>query len=140
MQQVARLVKTFENNMGEIEVHRMSACGHDCSTCHGCGAPDEIIHVKAKNLIGAKAGDLVRVESQSGQIIGLAAATYLLPLILFFVCYLVGEKATFLSAGLCGFIGLALGVLVSFGLNRYLTRHNTVVFCITSVVTPYEKD
>lgn len=102
----------------EIEIRRQSACGETCGNCTLCKA--ELITAVALDKIGAKAGDLVTVESRS--VLGLAALTYIAPIAVFFVGYALG------GAGWGG-AAFAASVLALIPLSRRVKT----VFTITAI-------
>ena len=111
MQQLVRVRQTHEDGTATVIHVRESACSGDCHKCSGCGAAKEAILVEARNSIGAKAGDLVIIESETGPVLKAAAVMYLLPMVLFFAGYALGA-ALWQQGGLAG--GLAF--LASIGL------------------------
>lgn len=114
MKQTVTVVREFSHGCVEVELVRASACGSDCGSCQGCGAPKEIIRVKARGGAGARRGDKVVIESSSRQIIGLAALVYLTPLVLFFAGYVVNA----IVGGLGFILGLALLVPVNKAIGK----------------------
>ena len=139
MKQTARVIRIDSPTHAEVMVRRSSACAstHNCGSCDHCSMMEnapEII-VKAENLCGAKVGDTVTVESSSAKVLRVAAFLYLSPLILFFVGYFFGgafklSEGSAIAAGVCGF---ALGLLLSFGLDRYHRSRKKLRFQIVSV-------
>ena len=111
MQQLVRVRQIHEDGTATVIHVRESACSGDCHKCSGCGAAKEAIVLEAKNPIGARAGDLVTIESESGPVLKAAAVMYLLPMVLFFCGYALGA-ALWQMGGLVG--GLAF--LASIGL------------------------
>ena len=111
MQQLVRVRQIHEDGTATVIHVRESACSGDCHKCSGCGAAKEAIVLEAKNPIGARAGDLVTSESESGPVLKAAAVMYLLPMVLFFCGYALGA-ALWQMGGLVG--GLAF--LASIGL------------------------
>ena len=110
MQQLVRVRQVHENGTATVIHIRESACSGDCHKCSGCGAAKEAILLEAKNSIGAKMGDLVIIESETGPVLKAAAMLYMLPLVLFIGLYLVGEHLW--SRGpLLGGLGFVLGTL-----------------------------
>ncbi|MCD8211446.1 MAG: SoxR reducing system RseC family protein [Oscillospiraceae bacterium] len=136
MTQIATVKKLLEEKKAEITVVRQSACSHDCSTCGGCGPTESTkVDAVADNLVGARPGDTVRVESDSGKVLGLAAVFYLIPLVLFFVGYFVAQ-ALGLSEGLCLLAGVLLGAasfLIAWLVDRRL-KANSVRMKIVEVL------
>ena len=125
MQQLVRVRQTHEDGTATVIHIRESACSGDCHKCSGCGAAKEAILLEAKNPIGAKPGDLVTIESESGPVLKAAAVMYLLPMVLFFGGYALGV-ALWQMGGLVG--GLAF--LASIGLavvydRKVVRKQNT---------------
>ena len=125
MTQKAIVQRRLDGDRVEVRVKRVSACSHDCDSCAGCGS---MVHVGdltavAQDLLGARVGQQVTVESSTSQTLGLAAALYLLPFVALFVAYLLMADA---SEGLAALVsvGAILRTLagVSFPLNRRLRR------------------
>jgi sigma-E factor negative regulatory protein RseC len=129
----AKITKVWRNGTAEIEVERKSACGHDCAKCKGCAevktAPVRAI---ARNQIGAKLGELVTVEASSREIMGMAAIVYLLPLLLFFVCYALGVLLASgeLAAAVMGGFGFVLGVWIAIWYSKVLKKRGQITFVI----------
>ena len=125
MQQLVRVRQTHEDGTATVIHVRESACSGDCHKCSGCGAAKEAILLEAKNTIGAKPGDLVTIESETGPVLKAAAVMYLLPMVLFFAGYALGA-ALWQQGGLVG--GLAF--LASIGLavvydRKVVKKQNT---------------
>lgn len=71
-----------------------------CDGCHkesGCGGCSQILEVRVKNTLHAKAGDSVTIETPGATVIGVAALVFLLPLFLAFAAYGI---STFLTSDL----------------------------------------
>lgn len=124
MTQSARVRRIVDSNRAEVVVRRQSACSHDCSRCGGCSAGADVheVSVVAENPLGAGVGDTVTVESSTGQVIGIAAVVYLLPILLFFGLYLVGAVLSLgsgvsLALGGVGFLA-SIGVILLYGRAR----------------------
>lgn len=134
------VVKRLVAGRAEIEVHRVSACGHNCEECGGGCAEltrSGPVVVLASNPLGAQPGDRVLVESSSKSILGFAAVIYLLPLVLFFAGYGIGkvlgaaEGAALLAGGACFLLAVGAAVV----LDRRLGRRNQEMFSIVKVLT-----
>ena len=104
MIQKAVVKRILDQGLAEIEVQRQSACGHDCASCGGCGAPQERIQAVARNIVDAKVGDTVTVEGENKQIMRMAAIVYTLPLVLFFAFFVVASLCS-LGEGVAGALG-----------------------------------
>ena len=90
MQQLVRVRQVHADGTATVIHIRESACSGDCHKCSGCGAAKEAILLEAKNPIGAKPGDLVNIESETGPVLKAAMVMYMLPMVLFFVGYALG--------------------------------------------------
>ncbi len=120
MTQNAQVIALMDDGTARVRVERISACGHDCNSCEGCGMQAAPIEAIAVNRASAEIGDLVVVESASNQIISIAALTYLLPVVLFFVAFFLartlGVKESFCS--IIGILGFCIGLLGAVWSNR----------------------
>lgn len=110
MTQEGIVVKLFPNDMAEVAVTRMTACGGNCGSCESCMLQSKV-KTLAKNRVDARPGERVLIESRSSAVFGAVFLVYVMPL----VCFLLGYGAAALaglSEGLCivfSFIGLAVG-------------------------------
>lgn len=85
MERIA-IVKSVGDGFAVVEISRKSACAgcaeeKNCSACRLALAETETTAV-AENSIGAKVGDRVRVEADSGRVLRYAAVVFLLPILL----------------------------------------------------------
>ena len=110
MEQIVTVRALYPDGTAEVACRRASACSGDCGHCGGCTNAQTVL-VRAYNPIGAKPGDRVVVESASCQVLGAAAAVYLLP-----VLFLLGGYA--LAGGPGGAIGFALGLTPAVWMDR----------------------
>lgn len=132
------VVRRLVGNRAEIEVRRVSACGHDCAQCGG-GCSEMVktgpVVVLADNPLCAQPGDRVVVESSSGSILGFAAVVYLLPLVLFFAGYFIacalgaGEAAALGCGGVC----FVLSVVIAVAVDRRTRRRSRELFSIVAI-------
>lgn len=124
-------VKVLSVTDSETKViyNRPTACHGDCDHCAGgCGsmAAKEHIVVPAENAIGAQPGDLVMIEGQTPKVAAAILLVYVLPLVLFFVGYALGQR--FLHAGaLMGILGFGLGLLMAILESRRQKKHGTEI-------------
>ena len=95
MTQDAVVIRLLPNNMAEVAVTRATACGGNCGSCESCMFQSEL-HTEARNLIQAKLGQKVTIESKSSRIFGAAMLVYIMPLLFFLAGYAV---AAALGAG-----------------------------------------
>ncbi len=135
MLQQAKVVRIIDDNKAEISVVRASACGHDCESCLGCGMSSSQVIAVAMNLVGARVGDLVTVETDTTAVIGIAAVVYMLPLALFFIAYITCKVIGFTESLslIPGAIGFAVGILCALLVNRRVDKSSSVGFKIISI-------
>ena len=127
-----QLVKIIQNNPDgtATAVHiRESACSGDCHKCSGCGAAKETIFLTVRNSIGARPGDLVRIESASGPVLMGAAVFYVVPMVLFFLGYFLGESLWTLG-GLVGGLGFAAGIGLAVVYDRKVARKQKIEYTV----------
>ena len=125
MQQLVRVRKVHEDGTATVIHIRESACSGDCHKCSGCGAAKEAILLEAKNPIGAKPGDLVTVESETGPVLKAAAVMYMLPMVLFFAGYAIGDALAHMGALFgCLFFAASIGLAVLYD-RKVVKKQNT---------------
>lgn len=90
MTQSGIVTKLLPDGMANVSVQRQTACGGNCASCGGCSYKNELTAV-ADNSFGAKVGDRVTLQSRTKGVIGAAALVYLLPILFFFVGYLLSD-------------------------------------------------
>ena len=131
MTQEGIVTRLFPNDMAEVAVTRMTACGGNCGSCESCMLQSEV-KALAKNRVEAQPGEHVVIESRSAAVFGAVFLVYVMPL----VCFLLGYGAAYLaglSEGgciLCSFSGLAVGagilVLSQRGKNKKQISYDIV--------------
>jgi sigma-E factor negative regulatory protein RseC len=132
MRQLVQIKKIVDNTHAEIFLERPSACGGNCHDCGGCGGDQKrVVIATAVNEIGARVGDQVYVEADTGKILLVIALVYLVPLALFLIGYAVGSVIQVLPA-LLGGIGFVLGVLGAIAFNRRVEKEKYVHYRIVS--------
>ncbi len=129
MEQKAKICGVNSDGTAKVLVIRESACSGDCHKCSGCGAAKETIFFDAVNPIGAGVGDMVTVSSESGPVLAGAAVLYMVPLVLFFLGYFLGELAGFGALGGC--LGFLLGISCAALYDRKVTAKKKTVYTIT---------
>ena len=133
MEQLVRVKETFDDGTAMVIHVRESACSGDCHKCSGCGAAKETILIKAKNPIGAARGDLVKLESASGPVLKAAAVLYLLPMVMFFLGYYVGDVLLGLGA-LVGCLAFAASIARAVLYDRKIAKLDQTSYTITEFV------
>jgi sigma-E factor negative regulatory protein RseC len=132
MSQNAIVIKIIKDGVAEVSLLRQT----DCKNCDNCGVcsqkPGSELLALASNEVGAKAGDIVEVDSTAGNSIGIAVIVYVVPCVCLLLGYFLGQ-ALGLSELACVGVG-ALGVLVGFlpalVLNRVITKRKQPEFVI----------
>ena len=131
MEQLVKVRKTHKDGTATVIHIRESACSGDCHKCSGCGAAKEAVVFTADNPIGAKRGDLVKVESSTAPVLKAAVVLYVLPLVLFFLGYWLGTlPGTFGTIG--GVLGFMLGVVIVIVYDRLVVNKANIRYTITA--------
>ena len=130
MEQRVRVQKCNADGTAQVMHIRESACSGDCHKCSGCGAVQQSMLLTARNPIGAKPGDIVIIESASGPVLAGAAVLYMVPLVLFFLGYLLGALL-WEKGGLTGCVAFCLGLAVAAVYDRKVTRKQNTEYTIT---------
>lgn len=111
-------VESLVGDRAVVSLRRESACSGDCHKCSGCGAVSQSIQVTADNLIGARPGERVWIESSSATVLLGACTVYVLPLVGFLAGYFLGSIWDRIA--LCALGGFLLGWIPAFLLNKHL--------------------
>lgn len=135
MTQQATVRKILSETTAEVEVVRRGACGGDCAKCGGCEAMavGKNVSIHVNNPIGALIGDTVTIEGETKKVLGFAALVYTLPVVLFFMGYVLFallQKGEGIAA-LGGCVFAAIGVLIAIRYNRKMEQKNEISFTIT---------
>lgn len=135
MTQTAQIKQTFPNGTAEVAVIRQGACAHNCSECGGCmTAAQPTVTALAENTVDAKVGELVVVETENAQLMGIIAFVYLVPMVLLVAGYLLAQ-AFGLSQGWCilaGAVAFGISVLFIVALDRQVKRRKSIQFRIVA--------
>lgn len=130
MTQIGKVIKSVSPGLRIVEVERESSCGKSCTGCGACSVP--VLSVLARDRVGSHKGDRVLLESSTGQTLTLAALVYLAPLVLFFAGWFIHPAA---SA-----VGILLGLIVVFWVNRLLQKNGGIQVDIIAVIPPELRD
>lgn len=143
MEQTVRVKETYDDGTALVMHLRQSACSGDCHKCSGCGASSETIFLKAENPIGAAAGEVVTIRSESGPVLRAAAVLYMVPMVLFFLGYLVGA-AVWDRGALAGCLAFVIGICLAVVYDRKVvkkenTGYTIIGFAGDSLLKPRKK-
>ena len=130
MEQLVRVREVFDDGTALVIHVRESACSGDCHKCSGCGAAKETLLLKADNPIGARRGDLVKLESASGPVLKAAAVLYMLPMLLFFLGYFAGN-VLWQRGALTGCLAFAAGIVLAVLYDRKIGKNDKTGYTIT---------
>lgn len=131
MTQDAVVIRLLPRNMAEVAVTRGTACGGNCGSCESCMFQSEL-RTEARNLIQAKPGQKVVIESKSSRIFGAAILVYVMPLLFFLAGYAL---AAVLDAGegvriLVSFASLLLSAAILVLSQRLKKEKKAITFDI----------
>lgn len=135
MEQIVRVSRVFQDGTAEVFHIRQSACSGDCHQCAGCGAAKETMVLTARNPIGAAPGDRVVIQSETGPVLKSAAMLYLVPMILFFAGYWLGDLLWKLG-GLTGCLAFGLGIAAAVLYDRKVLAKKHTIYTITGLAGP----
>jgi len=79
--EIVGTVVSVSDKKAIVKVKRVSACGDSCASCKG-GCETTSATSVAENLVGAKVGDTVKIESDTKSIIQAAVALYMAPVLI----------------------------------------------------------
>lgn len=130
MEQLVRVQTCNDDETAQVIHIRQSACSGDCHKCSGCGAAQETMILTVQNPIGAKPGDLVVIQSESGPVLTAAAVLYIVPLLLFFLGYALGA-VLWQRGGLTGCLAFLLGIVLAAIYDRHMAKHKKTIYTIT---------
>ena len=133
MQQIVRVKEAHHNGTATVMLQRESACSGDCHKCSGCGAAKEVMVFQAQNPIGAGRGDLVVIESATAPVMKAVGIFYVLPLVLFFVGFFLGD--IWGMGALVGCLGFVAAIVLSVVYDRRIAKKEEV-----HVITGYAGD
>lgn len=131
MEQLVRVKEVYPDGTAMVVHTRLSACSGDCHKCSGCGAAKEVMLLKADNPIGAKAGELVKLRSETAPVLKAAAVLYVLPLVLFFLGYGLGMMNGWSGWG--GGLGFCLGIALVVRYDRRISKREKTGYTITGL-------
>ena len=126
MTQTAQVKQTFPNGTAVVAVVRQGACAHNCSECGGC------MTALAQNTVGAREGELVVVETENANLMGVIAFVYLVPMVLLVAGYLAAQAFGLTQAWciLASVAAFAVSILMVVALDRSAKRRRALQFRI----------
>lgn len=131
MTQDAVVFRCLDDERAEVVVTRATACGANCESCEACVYQNELKTV-ARNLIGARPGQKVLIESKSSKVYGAILLVYIVPILLAvlgcFSAYAMGASEGICV--LCTFLGFLLGAVVTVLTQRLMRDRNPITFDI----------
>ena len=130
MDQLVRVREVYDNGTAQVICIRESACSGDCHKCSGCGAAKEAILLTAENPIGAAAGDLVNLRSETGPVLKAAVVLYMMPLVLFFAGYAIGAALN-ISGAITGGLAFVLSIVLIVAYDRRMAKKDNTIYTIT---------
>ena len=125
MEQIVRVKEANGNGTATVFLQRESACSGDCHKCSGCGAAKEVMIFEARNPIGAQKGDLVVIESKTGPVMKAVGVFYVLPLVLFFLGFFLGDALCGMGT-LFGVLGFIAAIVLTVVYDRKIARKEQV--------------
>lgn len=134
MRQTGRVISS-DNEKVTIQVVRESACGGNCKSCGGaCNTIG--VTITADNTIDARPGEIVNVDSESSEVLKIAAVFYLIPLVVI-IAGIVLSKVYLFPDGQSAhsdLIALAVGgsgcILSLIGIH-YFTRQKKIHYTLS---------
>ena len=134
MTQDAVVFRCLNDQTAEVVVTRATACGSNCASCEACVFQNELKTV-ARNLIGARPGQKVLIESKSSHVYSAIVLVYIVPILLAVLCCFAAYAAG-ASEGicvLCTFAGFLLGSLITVLTQRLKKNKNPISFDIIKI-------
>ena len=131
MEQLVKVQACYPDGTARVLHIRQSACSGDCHKCSGCGAAKETMIFTAQNAIGAARGDLVKVESATGPVMKAATVLYVVPLVLFFLGYYLGDLMGGMGT-LVSCLSFVLGIVLVVVYDRKVVKKSNLGYTITA--------
>ena len=134
MTQDAIVYRCLDKERAEVVVTRATACGSNCASCEACVFQNELKTV-ARNLVGARPGQKVLIESKSSRVYGAIMLVYIVPILLAVLgCFLAyGAGAAEGVCVLCTFLGFLLGAVITVLTQLMKKDKNPITFDIVAL-------
>ena len=135
MNQKGTVVKVQDDGMAVVLVPRASSCTGSCDGCGGCASLVKTIETEAINAVGAEAGDIVTLESDSKTIYMILLLVFICPMIGVVLFYLLTSLLTDSEAlrALGAFFGLVFGGIGAFIYNGIVKRRGLPLVSIVGI-------
>ena len=134
MTQDAVVFRCLNDQTAEVVVTRATACGSNCASCEACVFQNELKTV-ARNLVGARPGQRVLIESKSSHVYSAILLVYIVPILLAvlscFTAYAAGATEGICVA--CTFLGFLLGSVITVLTQRLKKNKNPIRFDIIKI-------
>lgn len=134
MRQTGQVISSDKDH-ALVQIVRQSACGGDCNSCRGtCNTIGVLI--STSNPIAAKKGEFVYIDSETSNILKIAALFYIVPLIVI-VAGIILSKVYFFpnnSDTFSDIIALIIGAILyscSLFLIHLVTKKKTIEYTIS---------
>lgn len=134
MEQVG-LVTNTHGDMAEIEVKRITACGHSCDNCSaGCSVPG--INIELLNTLNVVKGDYVEIQGKAKKLIKYTIIMYMIPFIMLLLGMFLGMYV-FKSLGytsyenygfLIGLVFLSLSYIILNKIDKRVSNDENLTF------------
>lgn len=139
MVQNAIVKKQMGEGIVQVSLLRQMECGLHCDgACAGCGQkPKEEILALASDPLGVVPGSVVEVEPVDGHNISTSVVVFLLPCVGLGIGYILGQSLLHLgelAAMGPALLGLALGFVPAFLMNRAITRSKAPEFRVLKLL------
>ena len=130
MEQTVKVRRLLPDGKAEVIRIRESACSGECHKCAGCGAAQQTMLFTAENPIGAEAGDMVVVTTETAPVLKAAAMLYMVPMVLFFLGYFLGA-VLWQRGGLVGCLSFVFGICLAVAYDRLVVKKQNTGYTIT---------
>ncbi|MDK2798687.1 MAG: sigma-E factor negative regulatory protein RseC [Clostridiales bacterium] len=129
------VVISIKNDTAMVQIKRTSACGGKCETCGGCEVSSQ--KVEAYNTVGAKVGQVVRLDMKDTQVLFAAFMVYIVPLIMLFIGYAIGYSLFIneIVGVISGLLLLVASFLVIKRIDKKLGKSSKYRLQITQVLS-----
>lgn len=122
-------VISVDGLLAVVEIRKSSACGHDCASCGACTNPSYTVTVQ--NPVSACPGDVVSIETLTGEVLKNCFVLYILPVIFMICASIVSE---IYDLGMYGIFVYVILLGLWFALIRYRNKAHIPSDVISAVI------